>query len=91
MIRFEFTDVSHTTISIVRAHNEESRRRDAGAADRRRHLEEVLATIVQQIDRAVAAVIEDRITKEEADRLGQAHEPRPLTDGLWERGEGGAG
>jgi site-specific DNA recombinase len=53
---------------FVRAYNEERRRRDASATDRRRQVEEELETIVGQIDRAVAAIIEDRITKEEADR-----------------------
>jgi site-specific DNA recombinase len=53
---------------FVRAYNEERRRRDAGATDRRHQLEEELETIGRQIDRAGAAVIEDRITKEEADR-----------------------
>jgi site-specific DNA recombinase len=53
---------------FVRAYNEERRRQDAGATDRRREIELELETTGRQIDRAVAAVIEDRITKEEADR-----------------------
>jgi site-specific DNA recombinase len=53
---------------FVRAYNEERRRRDAGATNRRRQIQEHLEAIGEQIDRAVGAVIEDRITKEEADR-----------------------
>jgi hypothetical protein len=53
---------------FVRAYNEERRRRDVGAADQRRDLEHELEAIGRQIDRAVGAVIENRITAEEADR-----------------------
>jgi site-specific DNA recombinase len=54
--------------AFVRAYNEERRQRDAGAGDRRGQLEEELEAIGRQIDRAVVAIIEDRITKEEAER-----------------------
>jgi site-specific DNA recombinase len=53
---------------FVRAYNEERRRRDAGATDRRRQIQEQIEAISEQIDRAVVAIIEGRITKEEADR-----------------------
>lgn len=53
---------------FVRAYGDARRRRDAGTANRRGELELELQTIGRQIDRAVAAVIEERITKDEADR-----------------------
>ncbi|MBX9778557.1 MAG: recombinase family protein [Xanthobacteraceae bacterium] len=53
---------------FVRAYNEERHRRDLGSVDRRRNLEHELEAVGRQIDRAVGAVIESRITAEEADR-----------------------
>ena len=53
---------------FVRAYNEERHRRDVGAADRRLDLERDFEAVGRQIDRAVGAVIENRITAEEAGR-----------------------
>lgn len=58
---------SRETIGIfIRAYNDEKQRVASGGEATQ--LESRLASVDRQIDRAVAAVIEDRITKEEADR-----------------------
>jgi site-specific DNA recombinase len=51
----------------VRCYNEERRRASAGGANARLELQRRLATVDRQIATAVQAVIEDRITREEAD------------------------
>jgi site-specific DNA recombinase len=51
----------------VRCYNEERRRASAGEANAQLELQGKLVTIDQQIARAVQAVIEDRITRDEAD------------------------
>ncbi|HEY3658054.1 MAG TPA: recombinase family protein, partial [Steroidobacteraceae bacterium] len=53
---------------FVRTYNEERQRRSASGDDRRRDFGRRLEATERQIDRAVIAVIQDRITKEEADR-----------------------
>jgi site-specific DNA recombinase len=53
---------------FVRCYNEERRRSSANAVSARFELQVQLATVDRQIARAVAAVIEDRITREEADQ-----------------------
>ncbi len=52
---------------FVRCYNDERRRSSAGAANGRLDLQAQLVTVDRQIARAVAAVIEDRITREKAD------------------------
>jgi len=52
---------------FVRCYNEERRRSASGGASTRLELQGQLATVDRQIARAVVAVIEERITREEAD------------------------
>jgi site-specific DNA recombinase len=52
---------------FVRCYNEERRRASAGGVSARLEIQTRLATVDRQIARAVQAVIEDRITREEAD------------------------
>ena len=52
---------------FIRCYNEERRRSASGAVSARNDLQGQLATVERQIARAVQAVIEDRITREEAD------------------------
>ncbi len=50
----------------VQCYNEERRRASAGSTDRRRKIEAELAELDRQIERAVAAIIQGRITEGEA-------------------------
>ena len=52
---------------FVHCYNEERRRSGAGSHDSRKKLTAELETVDRQIVRAVAAIIDDRITREEAD------------------------
>jgi site-specific DNA recombinase len=52
---------------FVRCYNEERRRAATGTLSAKQELQAQLATVDRQIARAVLAVIEDRITREEAD------------------------
>jgi site-specific DNA recombinase len=51
---------------FVHCYNEERRRASVGRTDRRRQIEIEIANLGHQIDRAVAAIIQGRITEEEA-------------------------
>lgn len=53
---------------FIRAYNDEKQRAASSAETTREQLDSRLASVDRQIDRAVAAVIEERITQEEADR-----------------------
>lgn len=52
---------------FVRCFNDERRRASAGGASFRRELQEQLAVVDRRIARAVSAVIEERITRDEAE------------------------
>ena len=51
---------------FVRCYNEERRKRDVGGQTRRQALERELATLDRQLERAVRAIIDGRITEAEA-------------------------